>query len=492
MSDNDLTAARRAKLQEGRSRGNAYPNAFRPNGSAGALQQEHASADPSALEAMNRTVSVAGRVMARRSFGQASFLVLQDSTGRIQAYLRKDRLPADDFESARAVDVGDIVGVTGALFRTRTGELTVGAERCVPIAKCLHPLPEKWHGLTDVEIRYRRRYLDLIVNPEVAELFRQKARIIAAIRRFLGERGFIEVETPILQAIAGGAAARPFVTHHQTLDMELQLRIAPELFLKRLLVGGLERVFELGRNFRNEGMSTQHNPEFTMLEFYQAYATYEDLIALTEELVSGLAREVRGTTELAYGEHTLELAPPWRRLDLLSATAEAAGCALSDLRSASAAAALAVKHGAALPPGGGAGAIATALFEHLVEPTLIQPTFVTGFPTEVSPLARPNDVDPFLVDRFELYVAGRELANGFSELNDPDLQRERFQAQVESRRRGDEEAHPMDADYVTALEYGMPPAAGEGIGIERLTMILCGATSIRDVVLFPLLRSDRA
>jgi lysyl-tRNA synthetase, class II len=490
VSDNDLTAARRAKLQELRSQGNAYPNDFRPSEAAGALQQEHASDDAAALEARARRAQVAGRVVARRDFGQASFVVLQDATGRIQAYLRKDQLPAEDFERAKALDVGDVVGVTGKLFRTRTGELTVGAERFFPVAKCLHPLPEKWHGLTDVEIRYRRRYLDLIVNPEVRELFRQKASMIAGIRRFLGERGFIEVETPILQAIAGGAAARPFVTHHQSLDMELQLRIAPELFLKRLLVGGFDRVFELGRNFRNEGISTQHNPEFTMLEFYQAYATYEDLMGLTEELVGGLAREVRGATRLEYGEHTLELAPPWRRLDLLGATAEAAGCRVEDLRSAASAARIASQHGVALPPGGGAGAIATALFEHLVEPTLIQPTFVIGFPSEVSPLARPNDADPFLVDRFELYVAGRELANGFSELNDPDLQRERFQAQVESRRQGDVEAHPMDADYVTALEYGMPPAAGEGIGIERLAMILCGATSIRDVVLFPLLRVD--
>jgi lysyl-tRNA synthetase class 2 len=490
VSDNDLTAARRAKLQELRSQGSAYPNDFRPTDAAGTLQQEHATDDAPALEARARRVRVAGRVVARRSFGQASFVVLQDASGRIQAYLRKDQLPADDFEGAKSLDVGDIVGVTGALFRTRTGELTVGADRFFPVTKCLHPLPEKWHGLTDVEIRYRRRYLDLIVNPEVGELFRQKARLIAGIRRFLGERGFIEVETPILQSIAGGAAARPFVTHHQTLDMELQLRIAPELFLKRLLVGGFDRVFELGRNFRNEGISTQHNPEFTMLEFYQAYATYEDLMTLTEEMVSALARDVRGATRLEYGEHALELAPPWRRLDLLGATAEAAGCAAADLRAAHTAARIASEHGVVLPPGGGAGAIATALFERLVEPTLIQPTYVTGFPTEVSPLARPNDADPFVVDRFELYVAGRELANGFSELNDPDLQRERFHAQVESRRQGDVEAHPMDADYVTALEYGMPPAAGEGIGIERLAMILCGAPSIRDVVLFPLLRAE--
>jgi lysyl-tRNA synthetase class 2 len=489
VSDNDLTAARRAKLQELRAQGNAYRNDFRPQDAAGGLQEAYATADAAALEASERRVSVAGRVMARRSFGQASFVVLQDASGRIQAYLRKDRLPADDFAHVKALDVGDLLGVTGTLFRTRTGELTIGAERCFPITKCLHPLPEKWHGLTDVETRYRQRYLDLIVNPEVVALFREKARIIAGVRRFLSDRGFVEVETPILQAIAGGAAARPFVTHHQTLGMELQLRIAPELFLKRLLVGGLERVFELGRNFRNEGISTQHNPEFTMLEFYQAYATYEDLMSLTEELVSGLARELRGDTRIEYAEHTLELAPPWRRLDLLDATAAAAGCTTADLRSAGTAARLAAEHGVALPPGGGAGAIATALFEHFVEPTLIQPTFVTRFPTEVSPLARPNEADPFLVDRFELYVAGRELANGFSELNDPDLQRERFQAQVESRRQGDEEAHPMDADYVTALEYGMPPAAGEGIGLERLVMILCGAPSIRDVVLFPLLRS---
>ena len=489
MSDNDLTAARRAKLDELRSRGNAYPNVFRPEDTAGELQETHLNDEAPALEAKARRVAIAGRVVAKRSFGQASFVVVQDATGRIQVYLRKDQLPPEDFELARNLDVGDVIGTTGTVFRTRTGELTVGSDRFFPIAKCLHPLPEKWHGLTDVEIRYRRRYLDLIVNPEVADLFRKKAQIVAGIRRFLTERGFVEVDTPILQTIAGGAAARPFLTHHHTLDMDLQLRIAPELFLKRLLVGGLDRVFEMGRNFRNEGISTQHNPEFTMLEFYQSYATYEDLIALTEELVSGLALEIRGATVLEYGEHTLTLTPPWRRISLVDATAEAAGCTVEELRSSSGAAAIAKRHGVALPPGGGAGAIATALFEHFVEPTLIQPTFVTGFPAEVSPLARPSDSDPFLVDRFELYVAGRELANGFSELNDPDLQRERFQAQVASRSQGDEEAHPMDADYVTALEYGMPPAAGEGIGIERLAMVLCGAPSIRDVILFPLLRA---
>jgi lysyl-tRNA synthetase, class II len=492
VSDNDLTAARRAKLDELRSRGNAYPNTFRPKDTAGELQETHLHDEAEALEAKARHVEIAGRVVAKRSFGQASFVVIQDATGRIQAYLKKDQLSEEDFQLAKNLDVGDVVGTGGTLFRTRTNELTVGSKTFFPIAKCLHPLPEKWHGLTDVEIRYRRRYLDLIVNPEVAELFRKKAQIIAGIRRFLTERGFVEVDTPILQTIAGGAAARPFLTHHHTLDMDLQLRIAPELFLKRLLVGGLDRVFELGRNFRNEGISTQHNPEFTMLEFYQSYATYEELMTLTEELVSGLAKDVRGETVLEYGEHTLTLTPPWRRISLVDATAEAAGCTVAELRSSSGAADVAKRHGVALPPGGGAGAIATALFEHLVEPTLIQPTFVTGFPAEVSPLARPSDADPFLVDRFELYVAGRELANGFSELNDPDLQRERFQAQVASRSQGDEEAHPMDADYVTALEYGMPPAAGEGIGIERLAMILCGAPSIRDVILFPLLRGGGA
>jgi len=491
VSEDDLSATRRAKLERLRSSGVAYPNDFRPADLAGDLQRDHESDDVAALEARAREVVVAGRIQARRSFGKAMFVVVEDDSGRIQAYLRRDQLDEATWDLTTTLDLGDWIGVRGTVFRTRTGELTVQAEELRLIAKCLHPLPEKWHGLSDVEIRYRQRYLDLIANGEVRETFRRRATILAGIRRFLSERGFLEVETPILQTIAGGAAARPFVTHHNTLDMTLQLRIAPELFLKRLLVGGFSRVFEIGRNFRNEGLSTQHNPEFTMLEFYLAYATYEDLLPLVAELFAALAQELHGTTEIAYGEHRLDLAPPWKRISLLEATAERAGCSPADLRSDSTAQDVARRHHVTPPPGSGAGGIATALFEHFVEPELVQPTFVTGFPREVSPLARPSDADPFLVDRFELYAVGREMANGFSELNDPDDQRERFQAQLQRGAAGDEESHPMDEDYVTALEYGMPHAAGCGIGIDRLVMLLCDLPSIRDALLFPLLRAPR-
>lgn len=491
MSDDDLTATRRAKLRELRAAGRAYPNDFRPAHRAAQLHSAFESADASALESARPPARIAGRVVGRRSFGQAMFVTVDDGGGRIQAYLRRDQLPPDAWETARALDLGDQVGVEGTLFRTRTNELTVGASEVRLLAKCLHSPPEKWHGLADVEIRYRQRYLDLMSNPAVRDVFRKRARIVAGIRRFLSDRGFLEVETPILQQIAGGAAARPFRTHHNALGLDLQMRIAPELFLKRLLVGGFDRVFEIGRNFRNEGISTQHNPEFTMLEFYQAWATYEDLMPLTEQMVCALAEEVAGGRVVRCGEHEIDLTPPWRRISLVGAAASAAGCNESDLRDPDRARRVAERHGVAIPPAAGAGGIATALFEHLVEPTLVQPTFVTGFPTEVSPLARPSDSDPWVVDRFELYVVAREMANGFSELNDPDDQRERFLAQLANRERGDDEAHPMDEDYVTALEYAMPPAAGEGIGIDRLAMLLCDAPSIRDVVLFPLLRPDR-
>ncbi|MFP6662948.1 MAG: lysine--tRNA ligase [Deltaproteobacteria bacterium] len=488
MSEDDLTQARRAKLDELRVAGNAYPNSFRPEHKAGLLQTEAEADTAETLEAAARQVCVAGRVMAKRSFGKALFLVLEDESGRIQAYLRKNDLPEEVFALAKATDVGDRIGVRGRLMRTRTGELTVAAAEMELIAKCLHPLPEKWHGLTDVEVRYRQRYLDLIATPGGRDAFRKRAKVMAGIRDFLNQRDFVEVETPILQTVAGGAAARPFLTKHNTLDMDLQLRIAPELFLKRLLVGGFERVYEIGRNFRNEGISTRHNPEFTMLEFYQAYATCDDLLPMVETLVAGLAEAVAGGTRIPCGEGELDLTPPWTRLDLLTATAEKAGCSTDDLRDDAKAVAVAARHHVKPPPGAHAGGIATALFEELVEPTLMEPTFVTGFPAEVSPLARPNDDDPFLVDRFELYCQQREIANGFSELNDPDLQRERFEAQLESRASGDDEAHPMDEDYVHALEYAMPHAAGCGIGIDRLVMLLCGLPSIRDVILFPLLR----
>ncbi len=490
VSEDDLTQARRAKLETLRAAGNPYPNDFCPEHRAGTLQSEAEGLSAESLQEADRAVSVAGRVMAKRSFGKALFLVLEDDSGRIQIYLRKNDLPEEVFAQAKQTDVGDRIGVRGRLMRTRTEELTVAAVELHLVAKCLHPLPEKWHGLTDVEVRYRQRYLDLVATPGGRDVFRKRARILNGIRDFLTERDYIEVETPILQSVAGGAAARPFLTHHNTLDMPLQLRIAPELFLKRLLVGGFERVFEIGRNFRNEGISAQHNPEFTMLEFYQSYATCEELLPMVESLVAGLAEVVSGGTRIAYGDDEIDLTPPWTRLDLLAATAEKAGCDAADLRDLEKAKAIADRHGVHPPPGAGAGGIATALFEELVEPGLLQPTFVTGFPAEVSPLARPNDEDPFVVDRFELYVTRREMANGFSELNDPDLQRERFEAQLANRASGDDEAHPMDADYVHALEYAMPHAAGCGIGIDRLVMLLCDLPSIRDAILFPLLRKS--
>lgn len=491
MSEDDLTATRRAKLATLRASGFAYPNDFRPQDRTGEILATHAGDDNEALERIGREVVVAGRVMAKRSFGKAAFAVIEDGTGRIQTYLRKDQLDEETFALVKSLDLGDRIGVRGTVFRTRTDELTVSATEMRLLAKCLHPLPEKWHGLTDVEIRYRQRYLDLLANPDVREAFRSRAAILSAMRAFLTERDFLEVETPILQSIAGGAAARPFLTHHNALDMSLQLRIAPELYLKRLLVGGFERVFEIGRNFRNEGLSTRHNPEFTMLEFYQAYATVEDLLPLVEEMIIGLATALHGGTRIAYDGTEIDLAGPWKRLSLVGATAERVGCAPEDLRSDATAAEIAKRHGVEPPAGAGAGKITTELFEHLFESELVQPTFVLDFPREVSPLARPRDDDPFLVDRFELYAVGREMANGFSELNDPDDQRERFAAQVASRAQGDEEAHPMDEDYVTALEYGMPPAAGCGVGIDRLVMLLCDLPSIRDAILFPLLRTER-
>ncbi|MBY0277331.1 lysine--tRNA ligase [Candidatus Binatia bacterium] len=488
-TEDDLTATRRAKLAELRAQGWSYPNHFTPTKHAGELHAAFGETDGAQLDEAKHPATVAGRVVAKRAFGQASFVVVEDVTGRIQTYLRRDQLTPEEHALAKSLDLGDLIGVAGWVFRTRTGELSVHGTSVVLLAKCVHPLPEKWHGLTDVEIRYRKRYLDLIANgAESRPVFLSRSKILAGIRSFLVARDYVEVETPILQSIAGGAAARPFLTHHNTLDMELQLRIAPELFLKRLLVGGFERVFEIGRNFRNEGISTQHNPEFTMLEFYQAYATCDDLLPLVEEMIGGLALALHGTTKVKYGEHDIELGAGWTRLSLIDAAAAAAGCAPHDLRNEPKARAVAQQHGVPIPPGAGAGGIATALFEHFVEPTLIQPTFVTGFPAEVSPLARANDDDPFVVDRFELYVVGRELANGFSELNDPDDQRARFLKQLENRGQGDDEAHPMDEDYVHALEHGMPPAAGCGIGVDRLTMLLCNAQSIRDVVLFPLLR----
>jgi lysyl-tRNA synthetase class 2 len=409
-------------------------------------------------------------------------------------YVRKDALSERDFRIFELLDLGDQIGVRGRLFRTKTNELTIWAEEIVFLSKCLLPLPEKWHGLTDIETRYRQRYLDLIVNPDARGVFETRATIVAGIRRFLNARGFLEVETPMMQPLAGGALARPFVTHHNTLDMPLFLRIAPELYLKRLTVGGFERVYEINRNFRNEGISTQHNPEFTMLEFYEAYVDYEHLMRLTEELLAAVARDATGGIEAPWGDTTISFEAPFRRLSLRPAAAEAAGQRLgrsvseADLRDAARAAAIASELGLEVEDGQTAGKLALAIFETLWEDRLVQPTFVYDFPTEVSPLSKQRADDPETVERFELYAGGFEIANGFSELNDPAEQRRRFEAQLAERAAGDAEAHQMDEDYVCALEYGLPPTGGEGIGIDRLVMLLTNSPSIRDVILFPLMR----
>lgn len=433
---------------------------------------------------------VAGRVMSMRKFGKAAFFHLQDASGRIQIYARRDLLGEEAFGLFKKWDVGDIAGIEGCLFKTKTGELSLEATSLQMITKSLRPLPEKFHGLTDVETRYRQRYLDLIVNPAAREVFKKRVLIIRLIREFLSKRGYMEVETPMMQPVPGGAAARPFCTYHNALDMELYLRIAPELYLKRLLVGGFEKVFEINRNFRNEGLSTRHNPEFTMLEFYQAYSTYQDLMDLTEEMISWLAYELTGTMDISYQGTPVNLAPPWQRLTLEEALVKVAGIDPAILRDDDAIMALAQKKGIALQPEAGPGKAKTELFELLVEEKLINPTFITSYPTEVSPLARRNEEDPSVTDRFELFITGREIANAFSELNDPIDQLQRFQHQIDKRGE-DDEIHPvLDHDYIRALEYGMPSAAGEGIGIDRLVMLLTDSPSIRDVILFPQMKPE--
>ncbi len=491
--DHEQTVVRREKLHALRERGvAAYPNDFRPDHTAGEVHARFGTLPEAELAtaADAGAVAVAGRILALRDFGKAGFLQLQDRSGRIQIHVRRDRLGDETFAIYRLLDLGDVIGVTGRPFRTRTGELTLEATGLRALAKALRPLPEKWHGLQDVEARYRQRYLDLIVNPEARHIFEVRAGAIRFLRDFLAARGFVEVETPMMQAIAGGAAARPFVTHHNALDIDLYLRISPELYLKRLVVGGLDRVFEINRNFRNEGIDATHQPEFTMLEFYQGYATYTDLMDLTEEMLVALVRSVAGGTTLTYRDLHLDLTPPWPRRTMADLVAEHAGVAADRLLDPATIRGLAERTGGIERPGMAPGELLCAVFERLVEPTLVQPTFVTQFPVEVSPLARRNDRDPRFVDRFELYMARQEIANAFSELNDPDDQRARFEEQLRARAAGDEEAHAMDEDYVRALEYGLPPTAGEGMGIDRLVMLLTGAPTIREVILFPQLRPE--
>jgi lysyl-tRNA synthetase class 2 len=495
-SEAEQIAQRKAKLAELVALGvTPYPNQFPRTATVSAVIDAHESKDAAALEAEPPQVIAAGRILSMRSFGKANFVMLSDGLKRIQAYVRADSVPALDFSIFKQLDFGDHIGVEGRVFRTKTNELTIFASRIHFLAKCLLPLPEKWHGLSDVETRYRQRYLDLIVNPDSRKVFEARAKTVAGIRRFLTERGFLEVETPMMQPIAGGALARPFITHHNTLDMPLYLRIAPELYLKRLTVGGIEKVFEINRNFRNEGISTQHNPEFTMLEFYEAYVDYQHLMSMSEEMLSAVAKDVAGTTKLPWGETTVSFDAPFRRLSLRQAGAEraAAQLGLSDLtgdslRDRATAEKVAKALHLEVKPAHGAGKIATTIFEGLWEKDLVQPTFVYDFPTEVSPLSKQKTDDPDTVERFELYAGGFEIANGFSELNDPAEQRRRFEGQLKDRNAGDAEAHQMDEDYIRALEYGLPPTGGEGIGIDRLVMLLTGATSIREVILFPHLR----
>jgi len=491
--ENQLIAQRREKLQAMRTAGNAFPNNLRPTHRAGELQAQHSGKEKDALAAESLEGCVAGRMMSRRIMGKASFAGLRDVSGNIQLFVQREQLGEEPYADFKTWDIGDIVGATGTLFITKTGELSVKVSALQILTKSLRPLPEKFHGLNDQETRYRQRYVDLIMNEETRERFRMRTAIIAYIRQFLVERQFLEVETPMMQVIPGGAAARPFTTHHNALDMELFLRIAPELYLKRLVVGGFERVFEINRNFRNEGLSTRHNPEFTMLEFYQAYASYEDLMDLTEALFRGLAENVVGSLSIPTeeGDGSFDFGKPFTRLSLFDSILQFNdGISANELSDSAKATSIAKSLHIDVKSSWGLGKIQTEIFEATVEEKLHDPTFITLYPTEVSPLSRRNDKNPAVTDRFELFVGGRELANGFSELNDAEDQADRFKAQVADKDAGDEEAMHYDADYVRALEYGMPPTAGEGIGIDRLVMLLTASPTIRDVVLFPHMRPE--
>ncbi len=469
-----------------------YSNSFNPKNLVKDILSKDEKLSLEAEDDTRFTYSIAGRILSMRKFGKAAFCHLADSSGQIQVYVKKETVGEEIFTTFKKWDIGDIVGIEGKLFKTKTGELSIAAEKLVMISKSLRPLPEKWHGLTDVETRYRQRYVDLIVSPEARARFRKRVEIIRLTRDFLNARGFLEVETPMMQPVPGGATAKPFKTHHNALDMDLYLRIAPELYLKRLLVGGFDKVFEINRNFRNEGLSTRHNPEFTMLEFYQAYATYTDLMDLTEELISWLCQEVNGTMEIEYQGAQVNLAPPWNRLTRHEALIDIGKIPAETLADEGALFSLVHEKGITLEKTAGAGKAKTELFELLVEHKLIDPTFITSYPTEVSPLARKNEKNPEVTDRFELFITGRELANAFSELNDPTDQRLRFEKQI-NERGDDDEIHPvLDEDYIRALEYGMPSAAGEGIGIDRLVMLLTDSPSIRDVIFFPHLKPEGA
>lgn len=462
-----------------------FPNTYRKDTDISAFAASYGEKAAEDLQEIKTVHFFAGRLIAVRSFGKASFVHFQDATGRLQAFFEKAKLGEDSYALFRKLDIGDIIGLWGAPIKTRTGELTVYVEGFELLTKSFRPLPEKWHGLKDMDMRYRQRYVDLIVTPEARTTFLARTKIVSAIRAYMDKNGFMEVETPMMQTIAGGATAKPFLTHHNTLDMDLFLRIAPELYLKRLLVGGFERVYEINRSFRNEGISTRHNPEFTMIEFYQAYADYTDLMRYTEEMISSVAQQVLGTMKVTYQGQPVDLTPPWQRYTLKDATVEVGGVPQDVMEDREKALAFCRTRG--LEPEGNEslGELQLLIFESTTEDKLAGPVFVTSYPTEVSPLSRKNTEDPSIVDRFELFIAGREIANAFSELNDPFDQYERFARQIEKKEEGTSE---LDEDYIRALEYGMPPAAGEGIGIDRLVMLLTDSPSIRDVILFPLLR----
>lgn len=489
--ENKLIAERREKLARIRAAGNAFPNDFRRDASAAQLQVEYAEKEADYFEQNPRRVVVAGRVMAKRLMGKASFLSILDHSGRIQLYVARDSLGEEAYEAFKTWDIGDIVGGEGRLFKTQKGELSVRVDSIRLLTKSLRPLPDKFHGMSDTEQRYRQRYVDLIMNEPVRDTFRKRTQIIQFIRNYLNGRDFLEVETPMMHVIPGGASAKPFTTFHNALDMDLYLRIAPELYLKRLVVGGFERVYEINRNFRNEGLSTRHNPEFTMIEFYQAYADYIDLMDMTEDLLRRLAESVCGSTTLTYQGVEFDLAQPFARLSVVDAilahNPDITRAQLSDIESARR---VAESLGINIKDSYGLGKIQIEIFEETAEHQLIQPTFITEYPAEVSPLARRSDQNPFVTDRFEFFIGGREIANGFSELNDAEDQAERFMAQVAEKDAGDDEAMHYDADYIRALEHGMPPTAGEGIGIDRLVMFLTDSPSIRDVLLFPHMRPE--
>jgi lysyl-tRNA synthetase class 2 len=489
--DGQVIATRREKLGKLRAEGNAYPNGFRRDTLAEHLLGSYAQRDAASLETETQIFAVAGRLMAKRVMGKASFGQLQDSSGRIQIFVQQQALGEAAYAAFKTYDVGDILGVSGTVFKTKTGELSIKVGRLELLVKGIRPLPEKWAGLTDTETRYRQRYVDLIVNPEVKKVFEKRGASVRFIRNFLDTLGFVEVETPMLQPIPGGATARPFVTHHNALGRDLYLRIAPELYLKRLVVGGFDRVYEINRSFRNEGLSTRHNPEFTMLEFYQAYADYKDVMDLIENLLRDLALAVNGSGRLGYQGRDYDLEPPFHRWSMKDAVARFnPGIETEKLEDRDYLATWAKKVGGDVKPGYGAGKLLTEIFEKTVEAHLLDPTFITEYPTEVSPLARRSDANSEVTDRFEFFIGGREVANGFSELNDPDDQAARFQAQVDAKEGGDDEAMFFDADYIRALEYGMPPTAGAGIGIDRLVMFLTDSASIRDVLLFPQMRPE--